>query len=122
LREAIDRIQCIVHIDKQVDVKQVSALMNLWGWWPAGDRRTGRSSNMRKTFMRFQSRTFLAAALLVALAASPAIALGRCVGCGTGDPRGTPAPGPVAGVGLGYLVLAGGYYAVRRWRKQNPGE
>jgi hypothetical protein len=28
-----------------------------------------------------------------------------------------PAPAPVAGAGLGYLILAGGYYAVRRWRK-----
>ena len=58
--------------------------------------------------MRFQSP--LAAALLFALAASPAIAL---------TIEATPAPGPVAGPGLGYLVLAGGYYAVRRWRKQN---
>ncbi len=65
--------------------------------------------------MRFQSRTLLAAALLGALAASPAIAQGF-----TNAVR--DAPGPVAGAGLGYLVLAGGYYAVRRWRKQNPGK
>ena len=31
-------------------------------------------------------------------------------------------PGPIAGAGLGYLVLAGGYYVVRRWRKQKIGE
>jgi hypothetical protein len=28
-----------------------------------------------------------------------------------------PAPAPIAGAGLVYLVAAGGYYAVRRWRK-----
>jgi hypothetical protein len=73
--------------------------------------------------MRFQSMIFLAAALLVGLAASPAIAKtagGGCLACVNGGP--VPAPGPVAGAGLGYLVLAGGYYAVRRWRKQNTGE
>jgi hypothetical protein len=68
--------------------------------------------------MRLQSRTLLAAALLIGLAASPAIA-GHSAGMGLA-PIG--APGPVAGVGLGYLMLAGGYYAVRRWRKQNAGE
>jgi hypothetical protein len=73
--------------------------------------------------MRFQSMIFLAAALLVGLAASPAIAKtpgGGCLACVNGGP--VPAPGPVAGAGLGYLMLAGGYYAVRRWRKQNTGE
>lgn len=68
--------------------------------------------------MRFHSRTLLAAALLAGVAASPALALGP-----TGiDQPGIGTPGPVAGAGLGFLVLAGGYYAVRRWRKQNPGE
>jgi len=67
--------------------------------------------------MRFQSRTLLAG-VLVALAAFPAIAGGP-----TGiDQPGIAVPGPIAGVGLGYLVLAGGYYVVRRWRKQNAGE
>lgn len=66
--------------------------------------------------MRFQPMTLLAAALLVALAASPALAMGRCVGCDRG------APGPIAGAGLAYLVLASGYYVVRRWRKQNTEE
>jgi hypothetical protein len=27
-----------------------------------------------------------------------------------------PAPGPIVGVGLGYLTLGGGFYAARRWR------
>ena len=71
--------------------------------------------------MRFQSRTLLAAAFLVGLAASPALAKDFCPGCGpTGV--GIAVPGPIAGAGLGYLVLAGGYYVVRRWRKQNTGE
>lgn len=56
--------------------------------------------------MRFQLNAILAAAL--ALAASPALA----------GPAGFPAPAPVAGAGLGFLVLAGGYYLVRRWRRQ----
>jgi hypothetical protein len=75
--------------------------------------------------MRFQSSTFLAAALLVGLAASPAIALGGHGAGGSYEGGGTKAaavPGPVAGAGLGYLVLAGGYYVVRRWRKQKTGE
>ena len=73
--------------------------------------------------MRFQSRTLLAAALLVGLAASPAIAERPAgVSPGMGLAAAAAVPGPVAGVGLGYLVLAGGYYAVRRWRKQNTRE
>ena len=28
----------------------------------------------------------------------------------------TPAPGPVAGTGIGYLIIYAGYRAVRRWR------
>ncbi|MGO9232633.1 MAG: hypothetical protein ACLP4V_00515 [Methylocella sp.] len=70
--------------------------------------------------MRFQVKTLVAAALLT-LAASPAFA-GACstaLGCGGG---GKAAPGPIAGAGLGYLVLAGGYYVVRRWRKRNTDE
>jgi hypothetical protein len=58
----------------------------------------------------------LAAALVVALATSPALAMGRCLDCGRA------APGPIAGAGLGFLVLAGGYYLVRRWHKRNTGE
>jgi hypothetical protein len=65
--------------------------------------------------MRFQLSTFLAAALLVALAASPAIAA-------PDRGHGSAVPGPIAGAGLGYLVLAGGYYVVRRWRKRNTEE
>jgi len=54
--------------------------------------------------MRFQP-TFLLAASILALAASPAFAI-------------TPVPAPAAGAGLGYLAIAGGYYLVRRWRKR----
>jgi hypothetical protein len=69
---------------------------------------------MRRTFMGFQPKTFLAAALL-ALAASPALAV-------PASAVGHAAPGPIVGAGLGYLVLAGGYYVVRRWRKRNTEE
>jgi hypothetical protein len=74
-----------------------------------------------------KSNLFVAAALIFTLAASPAIALGRCVGCdhaNGGGKGGQGAPGPIAGAGLGYLVLAGAgsgaYYLYRRWRKRNP--
>jgi hypothetical protein len=71
----------------------------------------------------------LALAFLLAIGvASSAVACnsaGQDCGPGPGDGGGVipgraptiaPAPAPIAGVGLGYLVLAGGYYAVRRWR------
>jgi hypothetical protein len=64
--------------------------------------------------MRSQLTTLLAAAALLAVVASPALAKKDK------DPVG--APGPIAGAGLGYLVLAGGYYVVRRWRKQKTDE
>ena len=67
--------------------------------------------------MRFQPKSFLAGALL-ALAASPALA----VPCATALCGGRASPGPIAGAGLGFLVLAGGYYVVRRWRKRNTEE
>jgi hypothetical protein len=84
--------------------------------------------------MRSQSITLLAAAALLALAASPALAGGGGDSQGgnnnnqggnsdsQGAGAGKAVPGPIAGAGLGYLVLAGGYYVVRRWRKQKTGE
>jgi hypothetical protein len=65
-----------------------------------------------KIFMRFQLNTVLVAVL--ALAATPALAAGRIAGGNA-----LAAPGPIAGAGLGFLVLARGYYSFRRWRKQN---
>ena len=71
--------------------------------------------------MHFQPRTLLAAALFM-LAVSPALATSPCAtpACGAGG--GKAAPGPIAGAGLGFLVLAGGYYVVRRWRTRNTEE
>jgi hypothetical protein len=92
-----------------------------------------------------RSQSLLAATALLALAASPAVSqnssgnsqggnsqggssagsnsqVGNYKGGNYQGGNGVPAPGPVAGVGLGYLVLVGGYYVVRRWRKQNTGE
>ncbi len=54
--------------------------------------------------MRSQTTILLAASFL-AMAASPAFATAAV-------------PGPVAGAGLGYLAIAGGYYLVRRWRNR----
>jgi hypothetical protein len=85
------------------------------------------SSIIWRTFMRFHSNIILAAVL--ALAATPALAQGRAAGGNApaapgqiGGGNALAAPGPVSGAGLGFLVLAGGYYAFRRWRKQNPAE
>ena len=39
--------------------------------------------------------------------------------CSSSPSGGTPAPGPIAGAGIGYLIIAGGFYAVRRWRKRS---
>jgi hypothetical protein len=68
-----------------------------------------------RKFMRLQPKILVAAALVLALAASSAIAGGNRRG-----PQGHAVPGPIAGAGLGYLALAGGYYLYRRWR--NTGE
>ena len=77
--------------------------------------------------MRSQSIALLAAAALLAVAASPVLAQGDGNSQGgnqggNSQGGGVAAPGPIAGAGLGYLVLAGGYYVVRRWRKQKAGE
>jgi len=66
--------------------------------------------------MRLQPKFLVAAGLVLALAASSAIAGGNR------HNRGHGVPGPIVGAGLGYLALAGGYYLYRRWRKQNTGE
>lgn len=65
--------------------------------------------------MHIQPNTFLAAALLLVLTASPGLAE-------SGGVFLRAAPGPIAGAGLGYLALAGGYYLYRRWRKHNTEE
>ena len=76
--------------------------------------------------MRFQPK-LLAAALFLALAASPALAErggeGNHWGWGNGgNGNHYGAPAPIAGAGLGFLVVTGGYYLVRRWRKRNTDE
>jgi hypothetical protein len=71
--------------------------------------------------MFMKSNIFFAAALILTLAASPAVA-GDGAAAVSSTAKGHGAPGPIAGAGLGYLVLAGGiaggYYLYRR-RKQN---
>jgi hypothetical protein len=47
---------------------------------------------------------------LIALTTFPAFAKMEHLGINQ------PAPGPIVGVGIGYLTLGGGFYAVRRWR------
>jgi hypothetical protein len=85
------------------------------------------------TLVLKKPKILFAAALVLALAASPAIAdtlvddLANLLGLAgqgksNGHGNGRGAPGPIAGAGLGYLVLAGGvaggYYLYRR-RKHN---
>jgi len=76
--------------------------------------------------MRIQPKILLAAALLLVLAASPGFAGhgqgGNNQGGNHQGGHGNGVPGPIAGAGLGYLALAGGYYLYRRWRKQNAEE
>ncbi len=77
-----------------------------------------------------QPKILLAAALVLVLAASPSFAGGGNHQGGNNQggnnnnqgSNGQGAPGPIAGAGLGYLGLAGGYYLYRRWREQNPGK
>jgi hypothetical protein len=68
-----------------------------------------------------KSNILFAAALILTLAASPALAGGPATVTSI-NTKSHGAPGPIAGAGLGYLVLAGGvaggYYLYRR-RKQN---
>ncbi len=45
---------------------------------------------------------------------------GHASGGGGGSNRGVP--GPVAGAGLSFLLLAGGYALVRRYRSSRPAE
>jgi hypothetical protein len=86
----------------------------------------GQTLHAEDIHMRFRSIifTFLAAAALLAVVASPVSAKRGGDGDGDGDGGGVATPGPIAGAGLGYLALAGGgYYVVRRWRrKQKTGE
>ena len=64
--------------------------------------------------MRFQPITLLVAMpLVVAESSASAQTVPNLV---------ASVAGPIAGAGLGYLVLAGGYYTVRRWHKPKSRE
>jgi hypothetical protein len=76
-----------------------------------------RNSNMRRQIMRFQPINLLVALPLVVAASS---AFAETIPVPMAGP--VPVPGPIAGAGLGYLALAGGYYLVRRGRKPKSGE
>ena len=78
-------------------------------------------------------KTLLAASAVCVIASAPALAQntgnngnGRG-GCGNGQttngcPNSRGVPGPIAGAGLPFLLLAGGYALVRRYRKHNLAE
>ena len=68
--------------------------------------------------MRTWQKTLLAAAAACAITSLPALAQG--VGPGGGGPPGSNkgAPGPIAGAGLPFLLLAGGYVLMRRYRNR----
>jgi hypothetical protein len=80
--------------------------------------------------MRHWQKTFLAAAAICAITSLPAVAGGsngnngkgnQCQGnsCGGGGSN-AGAPGPIAGAGLPFLLIAGGYALVRRYRNRKP--
>ncbi|MGF9763376.1 hypothetical protein AAII07_50415 [Microvirga sp. 0TCS3.31] len=69
--------------------------------------------------MKSWQKTLLAAAAVCAISTLPALA----------DKGGTPnsnsntgAPGPIAGAGLPFLLLAGGYVLARRYRNRGQAE
>jgi hypothetical protein len=82
--------------------------------------------------MRSWQKTILAAAAVCAITSLPALALGRPpeVPGGGGPPRGgngngginRGGPGPIAGAGLPFLLIAGGYVLVRRYRNRGKAE
>lgn len=80
--------------------------------------------------MRSWHKTLLAATVLCAVSGSYVLAAP-----GTANPPGNPspggnaygingkgAPGPIAGAGLPFLLIVGGYYMVRRYRNRRQAE
>ncbi|MFC5084815.1 hypothetical protein [Microvirga arabica] len=85
--------------------------------------------------MRTWQKSVLAAAAVCVMAAVPALAQGKGNGPGGSGPPGLGgggppglskgnkgAPGPIAGAGLPFLLIAGGYALVRRYRNRSRTE
>jgi hypothetical protein len=80
--------------------------------------------------MRSWQKTLIAAAALCALTGSYAVAApGKANPPSNPTPRGNaygingkPVPGPIAGAGLPFLLIAGGYALVRRYRNRTQAE
>jgi hypothetical protein len=72
--------------------------------------------------MPFLRKTFIAALAVGLIGSMPAFADGKSRGLGNQcqgrSCSGIGAPGPIAGAGLPFLLLAGGYMLVRRYRKR----
>lgn len=68
-------------------------------------------------------KTLLAAAAVYIIGSVPAFAeQPTCPGkscAAPGHNKNVGAPGPIAGAGLPFLLVAGGYMLVRRYRKRN---
>ncbi len=81
--------------------------------------------------MRSWNKTLIIMTAFCAMAAAPALAQGKGKGPGGGGSpgpgpggggppsRNVGAPGPIAGAGLPFLLLAGGYVLVRRYRNRS---
>lgn len=71
----------------------------------------------KEDLMRSWGKTLLAAVALYAVAASPVLA-----DQSTAPGQNKGAPGPIAGAGLPFLLLAGGYFMVNRYRNRSRAE
>lgn len=67
-------------------------------------------------------KALLAAAAVCAITATGAIAKQPPPGGGWGAGGSKGAPGPIAGAGLPFLLIAGGYALVRRYRNRSKAE
>jgi hypothetical protein len=70
--------------------------------------------------MRSWHKTLLAATALCALSGSAALA--NKGGIPNWGNSGKGVPGPIAGAGLPFLLIAGGYVLVRRYRNRSKAE